>query len=96
VEINELSKKAHEIALEKGFWEKKRPISECLMLIVTEVAEACEADRMGDFDNFKEEIADTYIRLADLCGQLNIDIEDAIVTKMLKNKERPRLHGKNY
>jgi len=66
------------------------------MLIVSELAEAMEADRHGDKDNFNEEIADTLIRLCDLCGGLKIDIVKVTLDKMRKNAKRPRLHGKRY
>jgi NTP pyrophosphatase (non-canonical NTP hydrolase) len=45
---------------------------------------------------FETEIADTFIRLADLCGGLNIDIEKFIEMKMEYNKGREKLHGKRY
>lgn len=47
-------------------------------------------------DSFADEIADTFIRLFDLCGGLNIDIEFHIKEKMAYNKTRERLHGKKY
>lgn len=43
--INELSKQIHENAKSKGFWDKERNIGEMLMLVVSEVSEAMEADR---------------------------------------------------
>lgn len=92
--LNELAKICHSIAVEKGFWEKERNIGEALMLIVTELAEAMEAHRHQDNENFKEELADTFIRLLDLCGGLNIDIENEITRKSEKNKSRPYKHGK--
>lgn len=64
------------------------------MLIVTELAEAMEAHRVQDQENFKEEIADSFIRLLDLCGGLGIDIEAEIEKKSSKNKTRPYKHGK--
>lgn len=96
MDLNILKSKSHKIAKEKGFWEKSRPISECLMLIVTELSEACEADRHGNKENFNEEIADTFIRLGDLCGWLDIDINNEIKKKMKKNEERSYKHGKRY
>lgn len=42
---NELSKKAHDNALKHGWWEKHLSNEHCLMLVITEVAEAVEADR---------------------------------------------------
>ena len=92
--LNELAQICHSVAVEKGFWEKERNIGEALMLIVTEIAEAMEAHRHQDDANFKEELADTFIRLFDLCGGLKIDIEEEIHQKTLKNKNRPHKHGK--
>lgn len=67
-----------------------------LMLINCEVAEAVEGLRKSDMDNFKEEIADIFIRLGDLCGSLDLNIEEEIIKKMKKNKERPYKHGKDF
>lgn len=92
--LNELSKLCHRIAVEKGFWDEQRNIGEALMLIVTELAEAMEAHRRQDAENFREELADTFIRLLDLCGGLGIDIEEEIYQKSLRNKNRPYKHGK--
>ena len=92
--LREWTEMCHRIAVEKGFWEKERNIGEALMLIVTELAEAMEAHRHQDDENFKEELADAFIRLLDLCGGLKIDIEDEILKKSLKNKNRPYKHGK--
>jgi len=87
----------------KGFITKEENMLEKLMLVVTEIAEAAEAWRVGwDFSNpalpeaqhFKEEIADTFIRLMDICGSLGIDIEVEIGEKMAENENRPYLHGK--
>lgn len=67
-----------------------------LMLITGEVAEAHEALRKGDYENFKEELADIVIRVADLAGGLDIDLEDEILRKMEKNLARPYKHGKKF
>lgn len=92
--LNELAQYCHAIAVEKGFWEKERNMGEALMLIVTEVGEAMEAHRHQDQENFREELADAFIRLLDLCGGLGIDIEQEIAKKSEKNKSRPYKHGK--
>jgi len=115
--IKDLCKEAHKTAIEKGFWpedKSKRNISEMLMLVVTELAEACEALRKSgrqklylvkggasrsinwEKDTFEDEIADTFIRLGDLCEALGIDIEWQIKEKMNYNKTRPKLHGKKF
>ena len=96
MDLNEYVKNCHKIALEHGFWEKSTSIPTKLMLIVTELGEACEADRHDDKENFKEELADVFIRLADLVGWLGIDMEEEVSKKMAINKDRPRLHGKEY
>ena len=64
--IFELATRAHDNAVKHGFWDVKTDVATKLMLIVTELAEACEADRHGDRGEFEVEIADTFIRLADL------------------------------
>ena len=90
------------------------------MLCVTELAEAVEALRKGNRQNynltytqldvynngklhkiwvkdtFEDEICDTFIRLADLCKFMNIDIEWQIKKKMEYNKSREKLHGKKF
>ena len=67
-----------------------------LTLIASEVFEAQQALRKNDRDNFKEEIADIFIRAADLCGGLGIDIEKEIIKKMEYNKGREKMHGKLF
>jgi len=110
--LKELCKKAHQIAINKGFWLvtpsgniAQRNTSELLMLIVTELGEACEALRKNnkqDYkdvwrkDTFEDEIADVFIRLGDMCKAMDIDIEWQIKRKMDYNKTRPRKHGKLF
>jgi len=77
-------------------WEPN--IGEKLMLVVTELAEAMEDLRGGvvldktyfDLDTkkpegFPIELADTVIRIADLCGYLGIDLDKAVETKLKYN-----------
>ena len=76
------------------------PVVAKLMLVTTELAEAVEeARKMHDNPEqrklaFEYEMADTFIRLMDLCGALNIDIGARIREKEEKNAARPYLHGK--
>lgn len=67
-----------------------------LALIHSEVSEALEALRKDDADNFAEELADVVIRVADLAGGLEIDLEGEIERKMEKNKARGYKHGKLF
>ena len=51
--LNEIAKELHESAIKNGFWDEKREIGTLLMLVVSELAEALEADR-------KDQKADVY------------------------------------
>jgi NTP pyrophosphatase (non-canonical NTP hydrolase) len=119
--LNKLRDEIHEYAINKGFWDNKRETGTLLMLCVSELAEAMEADRnvlyadleliekdkenFIDFkwsfensikDTFEDELADTIIRILDLCGAKGIDIEKHIELKMKYNATRERMHGKKY
>lgn len=45
---------------------------------------------------FPSELADIAIRLFDLCGALNIDLQHEIELKMAHNATRPAKHGKAF
>ena len=47
--LNELSKQFHEKAKAKGFWDEPRETGTLLMLIVSELSEALEADRKNKY-----------------------------------------------
>lgn len=135
--INELSKKIHQNAVNKGFYEQEINIGEKLCLIHSEISEALEADRNNhhcnfigkdklqvnneiwnnsfdenewnnhpDFtkdlfeklikNSFEDELADTMIRIMDLAGYLNIDLERHILLKIKYNSTRAYKHGKGY
>jgi NTP pyrophosphatase (non-canonical NTP hydrolase) len=132
--MEQLIKKAHEVAKEKGFWETERNVTEILMLVVSELAEALEALRKDHYadkaavkdlyndieinkyedefnimsgpwktgfeanvkSSFEDEIADVAIRLFDLCGGLNIDLQKHIELKMMYNSMRAYKHGKKF
>jgi NTP pyrophosphatase (non-canonical NTP hydrolase) len=91
--INQLCKEAYAIATSKGWHDKPIETGTLLALIHSEVSEALEADRKGDAENFAEELADVCIRIFDLCGSREIDLEKAIHEKMERNKGRSYKHG---
>ncbi|POD46268.1 hypothetical protein BKM15_25845 [Pseudomonas syringae pv. syringae] len=91
--INQLCVQAFETAISKGWHDETRETGTLLALIHSEVSEALEADRKGDEENFAEELADVCIRIFDLCGAKDIDLEVAILKKMEKNKSRSYKHG---
>ena len=76
--------------------DKNNAIATRLALIHSEVSEALEALRVGDMENFAEELGDIMIRVADLAGGLNIDLEGEIEKKMEKNKARGYMHNKRF
>lgn len=74
-----------------------------VMLIVTELSEAVEADRAGvksdkipQFDGREEELADALVRLLHTAAKYNIRLGPAFVEKMGYNLTRPYKHGKKY
>lgn len=66
-----------------------------LMLVVTELSEAAEAVRHGDWANFKEEMADTFIRICDITATTGMSLKLASHEKMIVNAARPHKHGKH-
>jgi len=91
--INALCKDAYETAVSKGWHDEERETGTLLALIHSEVSEALEADRKGDEENFCEELADICIRVFDLCGLRDVNLEGAILEKMERNKGRSYKHG---
>lgn len=125
IDLNTISKAIHEGNVRQGFYDDKPSRDRQLLLIITELAEAVEADRHGKHcslssnalltllkfeddkyfksqfknevkDTFEDEIADTLIRLFDVCGYLDIDIDKHISAKVRYNSLREYKHGKRY
>lgn len=105
--IQELIEESYETAKEKGWWNTDRNVMECLMLMVTELAEAAEdyrkfgtsaeaflfTEENGKPSGIASELADVLIRIGDMCGKWNIPLEKALEMKMEYNKSRPYRHG---
>lgn len=96
--INDLVYSAFMTAKKKGFWESLElnhtVVLAKLALITSEIGEAVEATRKENFGNLSEELADICIRVFDLAGALQYDLEGEILSKMLINETRPYKHGK--
>lgn len=74
----------------------KAIVAEKLCLIHSEVSEAMEASRKNLMDDklthrkgVEVELADAVIRILDLCGALNLDLDGAIKEKLIFNLTRP-------
>ena len=108
MDIKTLISESHKTAIEKGWWDlPDRNVPELLALIHSEVSEALEAyrikgvDGLGDTwhsttkkpEGFTIELADVLIRIADLCAEFNLDLEQALIEKMAYNKTRHYRHG---
>lgn len=97
----------HKNAVQHGWYDSKgaKNFGELLMLVVTEVAEVMEeyrngrlmketyVNKNGKMCGIPSELADIVIRVMDICGYYNIDLEQAIAEKHEYNKSRPYKHG---
>jgi len=68
-------------------------IMERLMMVVSEVGEACDAVRANDVTNLAEELADIVMRVMDCAQQWGIDLESEIIKKDKINQGRGHMHG---
>ena len=100
---------SHKMAREKGWWDDARSVGECIALICSEACEALEEARTpgnnltvdvlredGKPEGFPSEMADIVIRVADLCGHLGVDLQEAVRRKMAFNATRARKHGRVF
>ena len=96
--ITRLIHEAGETAKAKGWhrpeFEPDNDIPRWLCLIHSEVSEALEAHRRNEgAERFAEELADVFIRIADVAYQMDLPLEQAIKAKLEKNRGRDWKHG---
>jgi NTP pyrophosphatase (non-canonical NTP hydrolase) len=111
VSLNEWCVAAYENSKAHGFHDDavSENIPTKLALIHSEISEALEEIRSGrkvDEIYFEEgktkpegflvELADAAIRIFDLCGKYNLDLEAAVNQKHEYNVSRPYKHGKKF
>lgn len=71
--INQLCHEAHAAAVSKGFYERERNLPELLMLVVSELSEALEAERNGEMIALgRQPIAKTYAKIKEW-SSANVD-----------------------
>lgn len=105
-EMTDLQAAIHANAIEHGWWDGERNFMETMMLVVSELVEACEEYRNGR--NFTEvyhnyngtkpegipvELADAVIRILDFCEWAGIDLYAVIQEKHAYNLTREHRHG---
>lgn len=99
--FQEVQKEVHDMAKEKGWWDKPRNRGELLMLAVCELAEAAEglrhgnppSDHIPEFSAVEEELADVIIRIMDMSEAHAWRVAEAMKAKMLFNSTRSLMHG---
>jgi len=103
IHCNSLVALCHGLAVEGGWWhdpatgaQRDRNDGELICLMHSELSEAMEAVRKSKQDDHlpqrpgvEVELADAVIRIADLCGALQLDLGGAIAEKMQFNASRP-------
>lgn len=95
--LNTLSSQIHADNVAAGWWTPPRPTAVTLMLIVSEISEAAEGfgppmkkdDKLTDRWMVEVELGDAAIRILDLCGALDMDLE-ATIADILNGEKRYR------
>ena len=92
-----------QLTTEDDFRPDLRNTGECLMLMVSELAEALEADRknlndshLPQYKGVYVEVVDTIIRALDFLGAHNVPVGDIMRDKLEYNRARPYKHGKAF
>lgn len=95
-EINKVNRTNGWDVPEKADWNggsNKHLIPSHIALNHSELSEALEAYRKGDWENFKEELADLVIRTLNVTDGLGINIGAEVLAKLEKNRARGFRHG---
>lgn len=94
--LDEFRQAIREINEANGWHEESRPFEADIALLHSEVSEMFEWWRKGfevDSPEIAEEMADVFIRLVDTADRAGVELDQAIILKMEKNKAREHRHG---
>lgn len=87
--LNRYAKGCHERSVAKGFWDEPHSVGHYLMLVISELSEAVEADRIGKWAKLDPDTIDTlqriegaiyvqeFLRLVE--GTVGCEIADAVI-----------------
>ena len=96
--LNEIQSYIKEIIAIRGF--SKQRVQDKMLLLLEETGELAKAirkmlpeasidyEKIGNYTDIEEEIADVFIVLVSICNRLNINLYDAIKKKEKKNIKR--------
>lgn len=101
--LSSITQLIHQLNVAKGCWTDlntgeplKRNVGELLMLAVSELSEAMEGHRKNLMDDklldrpmIEVELADAFIRIADMAEGLGLDLAGAVRDKLIYNFSRP-------
>jgi NTP pyrophosphatase (non-canonical NTP hydrolase) len=104
--FEELQQAVNANAHAKGFYDEPGSVGERIALMHSELSELLEHYRKGvadftsqklpDFTNAEEELADVVIRCMDFAEEMNLKLSDAMEAKHAYNTTRPYKHGKKF
>ena len=96
--LNEIQDYIKEVIKIRGFSEQK--VQDKMLLLLEETGELAKAirktipeasvdyERIENYTDIEEEVADVFIVLVSICNRLNINLYDAIIKKEEKNIKR--------
>lgn len=99
--FTELGHDVHDLAVQKGWYDRGRSNPELLALIHSELSECLEGlrhdnppdEHCPEFSSAEIELADAIIRILDMAEHNQWRIGEAVVAKHEFNKSRKRRHG---
>jgi hypothetical protein len=94
-DMSRIQEAIHAFNIKMGWWDKPREDGTCMMLIVSEIAEAMEGNRKNRQDdhlphlkNEPVELSDAIIRIFDYAGRKKFNLSGALIEKWAYNADR--------